>query len=103
MSIEYVHGDSVVHNLTPYSKFLYMVFIMIASYILWDIVSVAIYLAISLVIWQLAGIPDILTRFKFIRGLNPNNSPVLLLRYCYTGYIFIFLANLDNLILFVIT
>ena len=66
MSIEYVEGDTFLHKLTPYTKLFFTLWMMTITLFLWDILSLATFIVISLIMWEVSKIPDIASRFKLI-------------------------------------
>lgn len=66
MGMEFVKGDTFVHRLTPYTKLLYITWVLAFSMILYDITTMLLYTGFSLVLWQLARIKGIFQRFRLV-------------------------------------
>src|SRR3989337_2937182 len=66
MAIEYVAGNSPIHRLNPITKVFFSLYIIFVTLGLRDIFSLAIVLVSIMVLWALAGIPRLLSRFKFL-------------------------------------
>ena len=66
MGMEFVKGDTFVHKLTPFTKIIYMTWVLAFSIVLYDISTMLVFTAFSLVFWGLAKIEGIFQRFKLV-------------------------------------
>lgn len=55
--VEYLEGDSIVHRLSPVTKIIFLLTILVTSVIFKDIISLAVIFGTTVVFWMLARIP----------------------------------------------
>ena len=66
MAIEYVAGNSPIHRMNPITKVFFSLYIIFVTLGLRDIFSLTIVLLAIMGLWALAGIPRLLSRFRFL-------------------------------------
>jgi energy-coupling factor transport system permease protein len=66
MAIEYVDGNSPIHRLNPITKVFFSLYIIGATLSIRDIFSLILVLLGIMGLWAIAGIPGLLSRFKFL-------------------------------------
>lgn len=66
MAIEYVEGNSPIHRLNPITKLFFSLYIIFVTLGVRDVFSLVLVLLGVMGLWVLAGIPRVVSRFKFL-------------------------------------